>query len=81
MNSAKLLQDIFDREIARLDGASRAGGLSAQELRSLDTLISAYSRYRHQNLLPTDDMSEIPTDDLLSQLQETTTPGNEGEDP
>jgi hypothetical protein len=73
MSSPELLQRIFDREIARLNTESEAGGLDAAGLKQLEMLVRAYSSFRDQRLAATDPLSEKSTDELLKELHDNPT--------
>jgi hypothetical protein len=66
--SAERLQKIFDREIARLEQTSATGGLDIAGLKQLETLVNAYSKYKDQRLAQTEELDEVPTEDLLKEL-------------
>jgi hypothetical protein len=72
------VQAILEREIARLDATSRGEGLDLDDCRRLDLLIKAYKSFAAPENSPpgrsgpggdTTPPASMPTDDLLSALQ------------
>jgi hypothetical protein len=69
------VQAILEREIARLDATSKDAGLDLDDCRRLDLLIKAYKSFAAPDPTPSAGAdskpapASMPTDDLLSALQ------------
>jgi hypothetical protein len=63
----KLMQDIFVRELERLDKDSREGPLEIEDVRKLECLARAWRSYCAAKIeKEADDLSEYTTDELLA---------------
>lgn len=69
MKSAALLQDIFDREIARLNELSKEAPLDMADIVRLEKVVAAYSKFRAQDLKDEAGLDHLPTDELLKQVK------------
>lgn len=65
MSSSQKLQAIFDIEIARLHRLAERAALDAADVKRLESLVAAYSKYKAHDFKEHDDLDSLPTDDLL----------------
>lgn len=66
MKPEQYLQEIFAREIARLHALSQQGKLDMADIKKLESLVTAYSKFKpHDFGDEGGDLPDISTEDLL----------------
>lgn len=69
--SKALLDDLFDREIKRLDDLSRKEPLDLEDLRRLDLLVKAIKSYQIPDRAPNSPFADVSSDDLVKFLKDS----------
>lgn len=65
MSSSQKLQAIFDIEIDRLHSLAQQAPLDAADVKRLEQLVAAYSKYKAQDFKESDELDSVPTEQLL----------------
>ena len=65
--NTKLLEDIFSREITRLDNISKEGNMEMSHIDMLLKLVKSYSSFKAREEIPKDHLSDL-TDEELEEL-------------